>query len=104
MDLVSNGQDIPSGVLRTKILRPTVSMGAVLGNNPTKIGFYGGLGGQLVLGGVDNSVLLYQPGGYVSVSMQKPLGDKWMLYGNQGYFFRLWGVDVDLSIGMGKRW
>ena len=104
MDMVSNGQDIPNGVLRTKILRPTFSMGVVLGNNPTKIGIYGGLGGQMLQGGVDNSVLLFQPGGYVSVSMQKPIGDKWMLYGNQGYFLRLWGVDADLSIGVGRRW
>ena len=104
MDLVSNGQEIPNGMLRTKILRPTFSMGIEIGNNPTKIGFYGGLGAQMLLGGVDNSVRLLQPGGYASVSMQKPLGDVWMLYGRQGYFLRLWGVDIDLSIGVGRRW
>ena len=104
VSIATNGQNIPGGTMRTTLVRPTVSVGYILGTQPTKIGFSGGMGAQVIAGGVNGDVLLVQPGGYGMISVQKPVKEDWLLWVSNGYFMRAWGVDTDMSIGVGKRW
>ena len=104
VSLSTNGQKIPGGTMRTTVVRPTISMGYFMGSQPTKVGFSAGAGAQVISGGVNGDVVLVQPGGYGMISLQKPLSDDWLLWGSNGYFMRAWGVDVDISVGVGKRW
>ena len=104
VDMAGNGQSIPGGVMRSFLVRPTGMMGYVLGQEATKVGFSFGPSVQVLLGGADESVTLIQPGGYGQISIQKPLGGDWLLSMGNGYLLRLYGVDVDLSVGIGRRW
>ena len=85
MDGTFNGQSIPSGVMRSSLVRASSTIGYILGLEETKVGLSLGPCVQFLLGGVDTPVYLVQGGGYGQISIQKPFTEDWLLFVGNGW-------------------
>lgn len=93
-----------NGSLLTAHFGLDVMKGVVLGKRDTKVGFFTGLGSDVLLGGIENLSWSVRPVLLTEIQIQIPLQDTSAVWINGGQRIGLHRANPSMSIGWGKVW
>jgi hypothetical protein len=91
------------GTIDTRFVRPSVTFGWHGGTRATKVGFGIGPSATVIYGGLAGDDVLLRAGLRLKADVRVPLGNKWLLVSHAGVATRRLSGDVDLMVGVGRR-
>lgn len=91
------------GTIDTRLVRPSLLLGWHGGTRKTKVGFSVGPSATVIAGGLGGGQFLLRGGVRAKVDLRVPLGEGWMLVSHAGLGTRRTSGDVDLMLGLARR-
>ena len=91
------------GTIDTRLVKPSLMVGWHGGTTKTRVGFSVGPSVTVLAGGLGGDQLLLRGGLRGKIDLRVPLGEGWALVSHAGLGTRRTSGDVDLMVGLARR-
>ena len=92
------------GTMVTTHVATDILRGITLGKEAVQIGLFGGIGGDLYIGGIEQLAWSIRPSLLTEVQIQIPVADAHLLWLSGGHRIGLHRANPSISIGWGSQW